>query len=143
MTYNNNDRKAAGIILRIEGMSPAAFFMRRKEERNVKDSFFRALSSPCRRRMIQLLCWRSMNVNEIVRHFHISQPSISRHLDILKRAGLVVAERRSNQMIYSVNKVRLQEGIIYLSELVETPIDAVLKRPLGEGETVSAEGLEG
>lgn len=84
-----------------------------------------------------------MNVNEIVRHFHISQPSISRHLDILKRAGLVVAERRSNQMIYSVNKVRLQEGIIYLSELVETPIDAVLKRPLGKVETVSAEGLEG
>jgi len=60
-----------------------------------------------------------MSVNEIVEQFDISQPSISRHLDILKKAGLVTAERRSNQMIYSLNMTTLQELMMYMTELIE------------------------
>jgi len=85
----------------------------------MKDEFFQALSSPYRRRIIRMLRWKNMSVNEIVEQFDISQPSISRHLDILKKAGLVTAERRSNQMIYSLNMTTLQELMMYMTELIE------------------------
>lgn len=41
-----------------------------------------------------------MCVSAICRHFYMSQPSISHHLDILKRAGLVEGEKRGREVHY-------------------------------------------
>jgi len=49
-----------------------------------------------------------MSANEIVQHFNISQPSISKHLEILKQAELVTAEKKGQFMIYSINLTVLQ-----------------------------------
>lgn len=57
------------------------------------DDFFQALANPYRREIIRLLKWRSRTAGEIAAHFSISQPSISRHLDVLKRAEIITAER--------------------------------------------------
>ena len=46
------------------------------------DDFFQALANPYRREIIRLLKWRSRTAGEIAAHFSISQPSISRHLDV-------------------------------------------------------------
>ena len=54
---------------------------------------FQALASPYRREIIRLLKWKTLSAGEIADQFDISQPSVSRHLDILKRAGIVTAER--------------------------------------------------
>ena len=48
------------------------------------DDCFSALSNTYRREIIKLLKWKNMSVGEIANHFNISQPSISRHLEILK-----------------------------------------------------------
>lgn len=59
-----------------------------------------------------------MNAGEIAEHFDISQPSISRHLDVLKHAEIVTSERKGNQIIYSLNLSVMQEMYIKLSDLL-------------------------
>lgn len=84
----------------------------------MKEEIFQALSSPYRREIIKLLRWKSMSAGEIVEQFDIAQPSISRHLDVLKKAELVTSERRGNQIIYSLNLSAAQEVLLYITELL-------------------------
>lgn len=84
----------------------------------MNDEFFQALSNPCRREIIQLLRWKNMSAGEIVAHFDIAQPSVSRHLDVLKRAEIVTAQRRGTQIIYSLNLSAMQEILVYMTELL-------------------------
>lgn len=84
----------------------------------MKEDFFHALASPYRREIIKLLKWKNMNAGEIAEHFDISQPSISRHLDVLKHAEIITSERKGNQIIYSLNLSVMQEMYIKLSELL-------------------------
>ncbi|MDD2487630.1 MAG: autorepressor SdpR family transcription factor [Candidatus Gracilibacteria bacterium] len=67
------------------------------------DSIYKALSDKNRRRMIELLKEKDMSVSEIVTHFDITQASVSHHLDILKRANLVIDERKGQFVFYSLN----------------------------------------
>lgn len=83
----------------------------------MSDDFFQALASPYRREIIRLLKWKNLSAGEIAERFDISQPSISRHLDVLKRAGIVTAERRANQIIYSLNLSVAQEILMEMTEL--------------------------
>lgn len=69
---------------------------------------FKALSDPTRRNILKLLSKGDMAANEIVQHFNMSQPSISKHLEILKQAELVAAEKQGQYVIYSINLTVLQ-----------------------------------
>lgn len=64
---------------------------------------FKALADPTRRQILEMLKKNDLSVNEIASNFAISQPSISRHLSILKKADLVSDERKGQQIIYSLN----------------------------------------
>ena len=84
----------------------------------MNDDFFQALASPYRREIIKLLKWQNLTAGEIAAKFDISQPSISRHLDILRRAEIIVAEKRANQIIYSLNLSVLQELMVGITGLL-------------------------
>lgn len=84
----------------------------------MREDFFQALASPYRREIIRLLKWQNLSAGEIAEKFNISQPSISRHLDVLKQAEIVTAERRGNQIIYSLNLSVMQEMYIQLTDLL-------------------------
>lgn len=81
--------------------------------------FFDALSNPYRRQIVRMLKWGNYSVNEITKALEISQPSVSRHLDVLKKANLVVAERRANQIIYSLNLSVMQEFVGKMVEFLD------------------------
>lgn len=83
----------------------------------INDIFFKAVANPYRRQIINLLKWKNMTVGEIVDLFDISQPSISRHLDILKQAEIVIADKKANQIVYSLNLSVMKEISIYFQEL--------------------------
>ena len=83
----------------------------------MNDEFFQALSNPYRREIIKLLRWKNLSAGEIVAQFDIAQPTISRHLDVLKKAEIVTSERKGNQIIYSLNLSAMQEMFVYMSEL--------------------------
>jgi len=77
----------------------------------MSDLVFKALSDPTRRKILELLKKNDMHVNEILTHFDISQASLSHHLDILKRANLVISERQGQFIYYSLNTSVFEEII--------------------------------
>lgn len=64
---------------------------------------FKALNDPTRREILEMLQERDMTAGEIAEQFTISFPSISHHLDILKQAKLVIAEKGGQFVYYSLN----------------------------------------
>ena len=84
----------------------------------MRDDFFQALASPYRREIIRLLKWRTLSAGEIAGHFDIAQPSVSRHLEVLKNAGIITSRRQANQVIYSLNLSMVQEMIMEMMELL-------------------------
>ncbi len=65
--------------------------------------FFKALSDDTRREILALLERHERNVTEIVRRFNLTQPTISRHLQVLREARLVRCERRGQHMVYRLD----------------------------------------
>lgn len=68
---------------------------------------FKALADPTRRQILQDLKDGELAAGEIAGRFPISGPSISRHLSVLKAAGLVTERRDSNRILYSLVEERL------------------------------------
>ena len=64
---------------------------------------FKGLNDPARREILEMLQERDMTAGEIAEQFTISFPSISHHLDILKQAKLVIAEKEGQFVYYSLN----------------------------------------
>lgn len=85
----------------------------------MNEAFFQALANPYRRQIIRLLRWKNLSAGEIVEQFDIAQPTVSRHLDVLRKAEIVTSERKGTQIIYSLNLSAVQEMFLYLSELFE------------------------
>jgi ArsR family transcriptional regulator, arsenate/arsenite/antimonite-responsive transcriptional repressor len=79
---------------------------------------FRALADPTRRRILRLLRERRHTSGEIADAFQSSWPTISRHLSVLRSAGLIVRERKGQFIEYDVNTSVLQEVIELLLESV-------------------------
>ena len=67
------------------------------------NKFFKALSDETRREILRLLEAREHSVGEIVDRFDLSQPTISRHLSVLKEANLVTDQRRGQFVIYRLS----------------------------------------
>lgn len=71
---------------------------------------FSALADPTRRQMLDLLVRRERAAGELVRAFpSISQPGVSRHLRILREAGLVRVRQERRHRFYSLRSERLAE----------------------------------
>ncbi len=68
---------------------------------------FKALADPTRRQILADLRGGEMSAGEIAARFPISGPSISRHLSVLREAGLVSERRDANRILYSLVPDRL------------------------------------
>jgi DNA-binding transcriptional ArsR family regulator len=75
---------------------------------------FKALNDPTRRAILELLQRKDMTAGEIAARFHISFPSISHHLDLLKQARLVTAEKEGQFVYYSLNTTVMDEILKWL-----------------------------
>jgi DNA-binding transcriptional ArsR family regulator len=84
-----------------------------------RDGAFRALADPTRRRILELLSRRDLTAGEIAEEFPIAFPSVSRHLGVLKDAGLVDSEREGQHIRYRLNTTVSQEVVRYLLTLVK------------------------
>lgn len=69
---------------------------------------FSALADPTRCRVVEMLHERSRPVHELSAAFDISRPAISRHLKVLKDAGLVVEEKTGRENVYSLQRIELK-----------------------------------
>ncbi len=81
------------------------------------NSLFKALNDETRREIIELLKEKDMNAGEIAKNFNISKPSISHHLDILKRADLITSEKKGQFIKYSLNTTILEDLLNWILNL--------------------------
>lgn len=68
-----------------------------------REAVFRGIADPTRRKILNLLRQRQYTVGEIASNFHTSRPAISKHLRILRSAGLVVSHKRGTARICALN----------------------------------------
>lgn len=63
-----------------------------------------ALADPMRQDLVQLLARSELNVGEIAERVTLSRPTVSHHLNLLRRAGLVRVRKHGREMYYRLNK---------------------------------------
>jgi DNA-binding transcriptional ArsR family regulator len=99
-------------------------------------STFDALAEPTRRRILDLLMQDERPVGDLVASLDISQPGVSKHLRVLRDAGLVEARTEAQRRIYRVRPEPLAEIDAWLApyrRLWASRLDA-LERHLDETE---------
>ena len=69
---------------------------------------FNAVAEPKRRQLIQAMGAEELSVNEIVERLGWNQPSVSKHLGVLKQVELVEERRVGRRRLYRVNAERLK-----------------------------------
>ena len=70
---------------------------------------FEALAEPNRRRILDFLAQRERPVNDLVSLLRVSQPAVSKHLRVLRDAGLVEARVDAQRRVYRVRAEPLRE----------------------------------
>lgn len=81
------------------------------------DAVAQALADPIRREILRMLRDQPMNAGEIAGAFSVSRPAISRHLRVLREAGLVIDESMGRERTYRLRLDALAELEAYLAEL--------------------------
>jgi DNA-binding transcriptional ArsR family regulator len=78
---------------------------------------FEALGDPNRREILRLLGQRDRAVSELADAMPISRPAVSRHLRLLKQAGLVTEQAEGTRRIYQLQEEGLQAVHAYLNRV--------------------------
>ena len=65
---------------------------------------FFAMGDGTRLKIMELLKREELCVSDICKRFKITQPSVSHHLDVLKRAGLVTSDKRGREVYYRFDR---------------------------------------
>ena len=68
-----------------------------------RDIVFRAIADPTRREILRLLRKRGQTVGQIAQNFAMSRPAISKHLRLLRTAGLIASRREGAATRCSLN----------------------------------------
>lgn len=80
---------------------------------------FKAFGDKSRLRIIAIVAAKEVTVNDITEKVGLSQPTVSRHLAILKDAGIVIDRRDKQRIFYSLNKDSVQACCIGFCDCLE------------------------
>ena len=78
---------------------------------------FKALADPARREILTMLKEGRMSAGEIASRFNMTNATVSYHLGILKKAGLLAETREKNFIFYELNTSVVEEVMLWLSDL--------------------------
>ena len=79
---------------------------------------FQALAHPVRREVLKRLRSGPLSAGELADAFPVSKPTMSRHFQTLKDAGLILAERHGTTIRYRLNVTVADEALGWLMALV-------------------------
>lgn len=82
-------------------------------------ALFQALNDDTRRAILDLLREGDLSAGTIAEHFHLGKPTVSHHLDLLKRAGLVTSEKQGQFVIYSLSTSVLEDALRWILTLTK------------------------
>ncbi|HZH39426.1 MAG TPA: metalloregulator ArsR/SmtB family transcription factor [Gemmatimonadales bacterium] len=80
------------------------------------ESVFAVLAEPNRRAILGFLASSEQSVGAIERHLHMTQPTVSKHLRVLREAGFVEATVDAQRRLYRLKPGRLQELDTWLAQ---------------------------
>jgi len=92
------------------------------------ESVFAIIAEPSRRAILSLLVSSRRSVGQIERELHMPQPAVSRHLRVLREAGLVESTVDAQRRLYRLKTEPLQEVDAWLNQfrrLWSTHVDAL------------------
>lgn len=91
------------------------------------NQLFKALNDPTRRQILELLRVQSLTAGEIADACEVGKPTVSHHLDLLRQAELIEEERQGQFRRYHLNTSVVEDVMVWLSGLIETPKTAAKK----------------
>ena len=83
---------------------------------------FRALNDGTRREILELLKQKDLTAGEIAAHFQFSKPTISHHLDLLRQAELITADKQGQYIYYSLNTTVMDEIMKWFFQFASVPV---------------------
>lgn len=92
-----------------------------------------ALADPTRRRVVELLADGERTAGQLAEAFDSSRPAVSRHLRLLREAGLVDVRTDGTRRIYRLRRAPLEEVERWLAQRLDA-LDTELKRGRRERE---------
>lgn len=87
------------------------------------NSVFKALAHPVRRSIVAMLRTGPMTSGDIAAAFDMAWPTVTGHLNALKDAGLVEAEKDGTSVRYRLNISAAEEAVAFLMQLMGTGDD--------------------
>ena len=85
----------------------------------MKKNVWEALSDSTRREILKLLRLRPHTAGEICDQFSLSPATVSHHISVLKKSGLITGERRAQTIVYHLNATVVQEMMRALAGLLD------------------------
>jgi len=79
---------------------------------------FKALGHPLRRQIMALLRQGPKSSGELADQFDAAWPTVTRHLNVLKDADLITAERQGTSIIYRTNTSVVEDAVTSLLGLI-------------------------
>ena len=108
------------------------------------DEVFKALSDPSRIKIVEMLAENGeLCVCRIYERLDMTQPAVSHHLAILKRAGLVCARKQGQWVYYSLNREALSVAKAFLEDRLEESAVALASRLVCKSEGRTRERRSG
>ena len=83
------------------------------------NNLFKALNDPTRRAILEMLRDKDMTAGDIAGRFDMSWPSVSHHLEILRKAGLVVSQKEGQFLYYSINTTVMDDMLQWILQFTQ------------------------
>lgn len=100
---------------------------------------YSALSDPTRRRILSALRNGSRPVGELVEELEVSQPTVSKHLKVLRDTGLVATRAEGQKRFYSLEPQPLRDVTAWIEELLTAAAES---EETSEEDTVEPQAIE-
>ncbi|MCX6464019.1 MAG: metalloregulator ArsR/SmtB family transcription factor [Pseudonocardiales bacterium] len=98
-----------------------------------------ALADPVRREIVELLADGEVTAGAIADRFPVSRPAVSRHLRVLREAGLVRATERGRERVYRLDRAPLAELDRWLERYRPVPAERAAPGPAGRLDALGTE----
>lgn len=72
---------------------------------------YQALADPTRREILRLLRDGDLTAGELAERFPLAKSTLSGHFQVLRQAGLIVAEKQGTRIVYSLNQSAFEEAL--------------------------------
>ena len=96
------------------------------------ETVLKALAEPRRQEILRLIWQRERAAGDVAAHFDISRPAISKHLRILKEAGLLEERRAGTQRLYRARPERLADARRFLESFWDEGLAAIKRSAEGD-----------